>query len=355
MTTAPIAPYDKDHEDPNGPGDARPTALKVIRDQELDGKLQGKVFLVTGCTSGIGFETARALHITGADVFITGRDTEKGHQVVERITHDGKPGKVIFIELHLDSLSSVQAAASKFLQMSNRLDCLICNAGRSSPHGHDDSKTNSVKGLALHPQALTKDGFEMHFGTNHLGHFALFEVLKDIILKTATPEHPARLVMVSSRSHLASSVDLNDLNLEKTTYDAHNAYGASKTANIWMANEVERRYGSQHLHATSVHPGAVASGLSRYVGDEFMKRLFGPPQVARLVKTAEQAAATTVWAAVGREWQHRGGVYLADVQEGVPSEACTEGRTGPGYAPHAFDEGNERRLWELSADLLRSK
>lgn len=133
MATSPIAPYDKDHEDPNGPGDARPSALKVIRDQELDGKLQGKVFLVTGCTSGIGFETARALHATGADVFITGRDMEKGHQVVERITHDGKPGNVIFIEMHLDSLFSVQAAASEFLKMSNRLDCLICNAGRSPP------------------------------------------------------------------------------------------------------------------------------------------------------------------------------------------------------------------------------
>jgi NAD(P)-dependent dehydrogenase (short-subunit alcohol dehydrogenase family) len=215
-------------------------------------------------------------------------------------------------------------------------------------------KTKQKKGLALHPRALTNDGFEMHFGANHLGHFALFEALKDIMLKSATPEDPSRLVMVSSRSHLASSVDLNDLNLEKTTYDAHNAYGASKTANIWMANEVERRYGSQHLHATSVHPGAVASGLSRHVGDEFMKRLFGPPQIARLVKTAEQAAATTIWAAVGKEWQHRGGVYLADIQEGVPAETCTEGRTGPGYAPYAFNEKKESRLWDLSAGLLRS-
>ncbi|KAK2604375.1 hypothetical protein N8I77_007313 [Diaporthe amygdali] len=338
MVTTPIAPYDKDHEDPNGPGDARPTALKVIRDQELDGKLQGKALLLTGCTSGIGFETARALHVTGADVFVTGRDTEKGREVVERITHDGKPGKVVFIEMHLDSLTSVRDAASKFLQMSDRLNCLVCNAG-----------------LGMHPKALTRDGFEMHFGANHLGHFALFEALKDTILNSATPEYPSRLVMVSSRSHLASSVDLNDLNLEKTTYDAHNAYGASKTANIWMANEVERRYGSQHLHATSVHPGAVASGLSRHVGDEFMRKLFGPTQVAKLVKTAEQGAATTIWAAVGREWQHRGGIYLADVQEGVPAETCTEGRTGPGYAPHAFDKEKERRLWELSAELLGSK
>jgi NAD(P)-dependent dehydrogenase (short-subunit alcohol dehydrogenase family) len=135
MSTIPLAPYDKDHDDPNGPGDARPTALKVIRDQCLDGRLQGKVFLVTGCTSGIGFETARALHITGADIFITGRDTENGCEVVKKITHDGKPGKVVFIEMHLDSLSSVRDAASKFRQMSDKLNGLVCNAGKFSD-GH---------------------------------------------------------------------------------------------------------------------------------------------------------------------------------------------------------------------------
>ncbi|KAH9236283.1 hypothetical protein K456DRAFT_1891139 [Colletotrichum gloeosporioides 23] len=337
MASTPIAPYDKDHEDPNGPGDARPTALKVIRDQGLDGKLQGKVFFVTGCTNGIGVETARALHATGADVYITGLDTARGEEVVKRIIHDGKPGKVVFIEMRLDSLASVRDAASKFLQLSDTLNCLICNAG-----------------VGLHPKALTRDGFEMHFGTNHLGHFALFEALKDTLLKSSSLSYPSRLVMVSSRSHLASSVDLDDLNLDTTTYDAHSAYGASKTANIWMANEVERRYGPYHLHATSVHPGAVVSGLSRHVGEEFMKKLFGPPEIAKLIKSAEQAAATTIWAAVGAEWKHQGGKYLADVQEGVPSETCTEGRTGPGYAPHAFDEEKERQLWELSGDIVRA-
>ncbi|KAJ0336049.1 hypothetical protein COL922a_008434 [Colletotrichum nupharicola] len=291
MASTPIAPYDKDHEDPNGPGDARPTALKVIRDQGLDGKLQGKVFFVTGCTNGIGVETARALHATGADVYITGRDTARGEEVVKRIIHDGKPAR---------------------------------------------------------------DGFEMQFGTNHLGQFALFEALKDTLLKSSSLSYPSRLVMVSSRSHLASSVDLDDLNLDTTTYDAHSAYGVSKTANIWMANEVERRYGPYHLHAISVHPGAVVSGLSRHVGEEFMKKLFGPPEIAKLIKSAEQAAATTIWAAVGAEWKHQGGKYLADVQEGVPSETCTEGRTGPGYAPHAFDEEKERQLWELSGDIVRA-
>ncbi|KAF4903972.1 Retinol dehydrogenase 12 [Colletotrichum viniferum] len=320
MASTPIAPYDEDHEDPNGPGDARPTALKVIRDQGLDGKLQGK--------------GPRALHVTGADVYITGRDTARGEGVVKRIMHDGKPGQVVFIEMHLDSLASVRDAASKFLQLSDTLNCLTCNAG-----------------VGLHPKARTRDGFEMHFGTNHLGHFALFEALKDTLLKSASPSYPSRLVMVSSRSHLASSVDLEDLNLDTTAYDAHSAYGASKTANIWMANEVERRYGSYHLHATSVHPGAVVSGLSRH---DFMKKLFGPPEIAKLIKSAEQAAATTIWAAVAAEWQHQGGKYLPGVQEGVPSETCIEGRTGPGYAPHAFDEGKEKRLRELSDGVVRA-
>lgn len=123
------ASYANDHRDPNGPGDARPTALKIIRDQGLDGELLGKVFFVTGCTSGIGIETARALHATGADVYFTGRDKEAGRDLVGRLTKDGKPGKVVFMELDLTSLASVQDTASKFRGMSDKLNGLICNAG----------------------------------------------------------------------------------------------------------------------------------------------------------------------------------------------------------------------------------
>ncbi|KAF6823324.1 ww domain-containing oxidoreductase [Colletotrichum plurivorum] len=344
MSEAPhlVAPYDRDHEDPNGPGDARPTALKIVRDEGLDGKLQGKVFLVTGCTTGIGVETARALHATGADVFFTGRDARKGREVAERIAQDEKPGKVVFIEMHLDSLASVRAAADEFLRLTNRLNCLVCNA----------------EGVGLHPKAKTKDGFEMHFGTNHLGHFALFDALKNTLLESATPEYPSRLVMVSSRSHLAGAPNLDDpelgLSLDKDRpYDAHTAYGVSKTANIWMANEVERRFGGRCLHATALNPGAVVSELGRHVGAEVVQRTFGPPKVARLVKSAVQGAATTVWAAVGREWRDRGGKYLGDVQDGVPAETCREGRTGAGFAAHAFDEGKERRLWEVSLKMIK--
>jgi NAD(P)-dependent dehydrogenase (short-subunit alcohol dehydrogenase family) len=123
------APYANDHLNPNGPNDARPTALKIIRDEDLDGKLIGKVFLITGCTSGVGVEIARAIHATGADVYITGRQSDKGKEVVNRILADGKPGKVVYLEMSLDSLASVKEAAANFLELSETLNVLICNAG----------------------------------------------------------------------------------------------------------------------------------------------------------------------------------------------------------------------------------
>lgn len=125
-----LAPYAKDHETTNGPGDARPTALKVIRDQGLDGKLTSKVFFVSGGTNGIGVETARAIHVTGADVFITGQNRERGLEVVEKIASDGKPGRVELLQMHLDSLDSIREAAKKFLELSGgKVNVLIENAG----------------------------------------------------------------------------------------------------------------------------------------------------------------------------------------------------------------------------------
>jgi NAD(P)-dependent dehydrogenase (short-subunit alcohol dehydrogenase family) len=129
-----LAPYAADHEDTNGPGDARPTALKIIRDGKLDGTLAGKVFLITGGTGGIGLETAQAIHVAGADVYITGQSREKGEEAVASITGDGKPGKVVFLEMYLHTLSSVRDIGNKFLELSGgKLNVLICNAGMSFP------------------------------------------------------------------------------------------------------------------------------------------------------------------------------------------------------------------------------
>jgi NAD(P)-dependent dehydrogenase (short-subunit alcohol dehydrogenase family) len=128
-----LARYATDHANPNGPGDARPTALKIIRDQGLDGKLSGKIFFVSGGTNGIGLETARALHVAGADVYITGQNVDRGREVAEDIAADGKEGKVEFLEMRLDSLENVRDTAKKFLEVTKRrVNVLITNAGMSA-------------------------------------------------------------------------------------------------------------------------------------------------------------------------------------------------------------------------------
>lgn len=128
-----LAPYATDHISPNGPGDARPTALKIIRDQGLDGKLTGKIFFVSGGTNGIGLETARALHVAGADVYITGQNAERGREVAEDIASDEKEGKVEFLEMRLGSLENVRETAERFLEATKgKVNVLITNAGMSA-------------------------------------------------------------------------------------------------------------------------------------------------------------------------------------------------------------------------------
>ena len=126
----PYRPYLARFKDPQGPGDQRPTALEIIKDQNAEGKLEGKVILITGGSGGLGLETAKALHLTGAKIFITARSEEKGKAAVETISQDGKGVPAEFIVLDLASLKSVRSAAADFSARSSRLDVLITNAGQ---------------------------------------------------------------------------------------------------------------------------------------------------------------------------------------------------------------------------------
>ena len=135
--------YEVAHRETQGPGDARPTAMDIIKDEGLEGKLQGKVFLITGGNSGIGVETARAIYATGAHVFITSRDVKKGQEVAEEIA-DSLPnsmGKIDVLQLELDDLQSVKACAADFLSKSKQLNVLITNAGASSCPMYDNGGT----------------------------------------------------------------------------------------------------------------------------------------------------------------------------------------------------------------------
>ena len=318
------------HQNPKGPGDARPTALDIIKDEGLQGKLADKVVLITGCSSGIGIETAKALNTTGARLFLGVRDVVKGHGALSDII---KPGHVELLKMDLNSLDSVRLAVEEFKRRSKILNILINNAG-----------------VMATPEGKTADGFETQFGTNHLAHFLLFQLLKPNLLASATPGFNSRVVCLSSSGHRGAGIQFGDYNFEKGDYAPWKAYGQSKTANIYMANEIERRYGAKGLHGLSVMPGGIMTGLQVHVIDQISKSLEG---AQHYMKSPQQGAATTVYAALSKEWEGRGGRYLEDCQEA--QETNDPSPTALGCHPRAYNEQGEKKLWLDSLDFVGIK
>ncbi|KAI0150729.1 short chain dehydrogenase [Xylariaceae sp. FL1272] len=322
--------YVSTHENPAGPGDARPTALQVIKDEGLEGALTDKVFLLTGCSSGIGIETGRALAATGAKVFLTARSLEKAKAACASYL---EPGRVELIELDTSDLASVRSAAAEFLRRSSTLNGLICNAGV----------------MAIPTREQTVDGFEMQLGTNYLGHYLLFDLLKDALLKGSTPEFSSRVVNVSSSGHHMSEIIYDDFQLEQPdAYAAWKAYGQSKLAMIYMANYIDRNFGSQGLHALSLMPGGIMTGLQKHVSEE-TRNSWKTDAMNKFMKSPEQGAATTIVAALAKEWEGKGGKYLEDCRVGTPEPFV---QLAMGVAPYAYDERKENRLWELTRKTL---
>jgi NAD(P)-dependent dehydrogenase (short-subunit alcohol dehydrogenase family) len=201
------------------------------------------------------------------------------------------------------------------------------------------------------PEGRTKDGFETQFGTNYLAHFFLFQLLKPTLLASSSPSFHSRVISLSSSAHRMSPVHLNDLDLRKVGYDPWIAYGQSKTASIHMSTEIERRYRSRGLHGTAVHPGSIATSLQRYLRSDFLKS-WSTPELERKMKSPEQGAATTVWAAIGGEWEGKGGKYLEDCSVSEPVSDDEYSGRDPGYVPHAYDEDVAIKLWSLSLRLV---
>lgn len=207
-------------------------------------------------------------------------------------------------------------------------------------------------GVMACPEGQTKDGFETQFGTNHVAHFLLFQLLKPALLASSTPAFHSRVVSLSSSGHRYSPVLLTDLNLKARGYDKWVAYGQSKTANIYLATEIERRYGSRGLHATAVMPGGILTPLARHMDEETLKAMASAPGIEKKFKSPEQGAATTVWAAVGKEWEGKGGKYLENCGVAGPKAEGDSSPMVPGYSPHAYDESAAKKLWELSLELV---
>lgn len=324
--------YAEAHEFANlkGPGDARPTAQQIVDDNSLNGKLVGKVALVTGCSSGIGIETARALKSTGATVYVTVRNVAKGEQALADLL---EPGRFEILVCDQNSLKSVEACADAFLKKSSILNIIVMNAGIMANPSRD----------------LTEDGHEAQFGVNHLAHFLLFQKLKPTLLASATSEFPSRVVSVSSSGHRANPVIFDDMKFDAPdSYSPWKAYGQAKTANIWFANEVERRYGSKNLHANSLHPGGIWTGLQTHMDTSKYK---GDPNVEKIMKSPQQGAATTIVAALDKDLHGKGGFYLDDCAVSHPVGPDSYPGS-PGYSTWAYDREGEGRLWKESCKLL---
>ena len=206
-------------------------------------KMNGKTVIITGANTGIGKETAIDLATRGARVVIGCRDEKKALEALDDIKERSASNNVVFKKLDLASLSSTRRFASEILQEEDRIDVLIANAGVMFP-----------------PYTLTKDGFELQFGVNHLGHFLLTALLLDRI--KATPN--SRIVIVSSLGHYSGYLDFEDMMWEKK-YHWHLSYFRSKLANVMFASELSRRLAGTGVTVYSLHPGAIKTELARHI------------------------------------------------------------------------------------------
>jgi NAD(P)-dependent dehydrogenase (short-subunit alcohol dehydrogenase family) len=281
----------------------------------------------------------------GALVVIAGRDPQRLTDTAAELTAASPAGTPAIETLVLDlaSLASVRAAAAEVTRRHPAIHLLIDNAG-----------------VMACPPARTADGFEMQFGTNHLGHFLFTLSLLDALRTGA----PSRVVVLSSAGHRVSPIRWDDLDFDDGEYHNWTAYGQSKTANALFALELDRRLGAEGVHAFSVHPGVILTELGRHMGPadfEWMAErasrrsqseadVGGEADAPFTFKSPEAGAATSVWAATAPELEAHGGADLEDCQV---AEVVDGDDAATGVAPWAADPVQAARLWELSEELVR--
>jgi NAD(P)-dependent dehydrogenase (short-subunit alcohol dehydrogenase family) len=283
---------------------------------------RGRVAVVTGANTGLGFETARALAERGATVVLAVRDVEKGMRAAARMT-----GNRTVQQLDLTSLESVRVASADLHAAHSRIDLLINNAG-----------------VMYAPKQTTRDGFELQFGTNHLGHFALTGLLLDLLL----PVPGSRVVTVSSDGHrIRAGIHFDDLQWDRS-YDRMAAYGQSKLANLLFTYELQRRLAP---HGTTVavaaHPGLANTELGRYA--PAVVRPLLPVLLPLITQKAAMGALPTLRAAT--DPAVLGGQYYGP-------DGLREYRGHPQVvtsSPQSYDLAIQQRLWTVSEDLTGVK
>ncbi|MCY3602811.1 MAG: oxidoreductase [Chloroflexi bacterium] len=287
--------------------------------------LTGKVVVVTGGNSGIGFGAAKAVARKGAQTIIASRSQERGQRALDALKTEIPSARAELMALDLASLASVERFAEEFQERYRRLDVLANNAG-----------------IMVIPYGKTEDGFERQVGTNHLGHFALTGRLLDVFL--ATPG--ARVVNVSSLAHKRTDLDLDNLLYEKGGYGDWAAYARSKLLNMLFTFELQRRFerAGVDAHALAAHPGFSASNLTGHMAERLHMR-FGLAIFNRLIQGPDMGALPTLRAAT--DPGARGGQYFgpARLNETTGHPVLVEASV------EAHDEADGARLWEMSEEL----
>lgn len=310
-------------------------------DEVLDGvDLLGKSVFISGVSAGLGLETARALVSKGAQVIGTARDLDKA-RIATEVVHDAAErggGTFEVISMDLADLTSVRAVTSAAITAAKPFDLVIANAGiMATPFGH------------------TKDGFELQFGTNVLGHYVLINRLAPLMRKGA------RLIMLSSNGHRISDIDLVDPNFVHTPYDPWVAYGRSKTGDALLAVAFDARHRARGVRAASVHPGAILTELTRHMDPAVFQAAFGAMMEQHIAlgnppfepKSPAQGAATTLWAGLVADAETIGGRYCEDCQVGsvLPADA-TPSAFSSGVLPFAIDPVSAEALWAKAGELV---
>ncbi len=312
------------------PFTAASTADEVLAGLDLTGIRA----VVTGGSSGIGAETARALTAAGAEVTLAVRNPAAGDAVAGAIASSTGGIRPHVARLDLADATSVGQFADAW---HGPLHLLINNAG-----------------VVTGGLERTREGWELQFATNHLGHFALATGLHGALARGASDRDGARIVSVSSTAHMRSGIDFDDLHFEHRHYDPQLAYAQSKTANSLFAVQAGRLWASDGIVANAVNPGGVATGLQRNFTPQQRQSLDAAEAAGVFTyKTVQQGAATSIVAAVHPAFAHSGGHYLDDGQEAytVPNDADLA-QHPHGVKEWALDPAIAERLWEVSAHLL---
>lgn len=287
--------------------------------------LSSKVVIVTGASTGIGQFTTQELAKMGATVVMACRDLPKSEQAKAAILKSVQnPGnlKIDLMYLDLADLKSVRDFAKAFKEKYSRLDILINNAGV----------------MALPTRKITKDGFEMQIGTNHLGHF----LLTNLLLDTLKASKPSRIVNLASLAHNYGYLNLDDINSEKF-YNSQTTYGASKLANIMFTKELAKRLEGTDVKVVCLHPGVVRTELMRYMYENILLKIgltIMWPVYCVFTKNVEQGAQTSLYCALEDHEKLINGQYYSDCK---PKK------------PRSDAENNEKmmKLWTISEKLVK--